>query len=220
MSRQDPQHYRPEIELIYFSLCAIVVVGVVVLSSRLATMRERLRTQRRELELAVVRIGELATHDELTGLVNRRRMQELLEQDRRRSQRAGHPWCLALIDVDHFKRVNDEHGHAVGDEVLRALARIGLAQVRKNDVLARWGGEEFVLLLQDIEPSMALIAVDRLRQRVVAEPVCCGGLELPITFSAGLAQHIVGETVEQTLARADHALYEAKAQGRNRIVTA
>jgi diguanylate cyclase (GGDEF)-like protein len=220
MSRQDPQHYPPQVEVVYFLLSAIVVWGVIVLSSRLATMRERLRTQRHELELAVARIGELATHDELTGLINRRRMQELLEQDRRRSQRAGHPWCLALLDIDHFKRVNDQHGHAAGDEVLRALARVGMAQVRKNDVLARWGGEEFVLLLQDIGPAMAHVAVERLRQRVIAEPVPLDGLALPITFSAGLTQHVVGETVEQTLGRADRALYEAKAQGRNRIVTA
>jgi diguanylate cyclase (GGDEF)-like protein len=206
MSRQDPQHYPPQVEVVYFLLSAIVVCGVIVLSSRLATMRERLRTQRHELELAVARIGELATHDELTGLINRRRMQELLEQDRRRSQRAGHPWCLALLDIDHFKRVNDQHGHAAGDEVLRALAR--------------WGGEEFVLLLQDIGPAMAHVAVERLRQRVIAEPVPLDGLALPITFSAGLTQHVVGETVEQTLGRADRALYEAKAQGRNRIVTA
>ncbi|MEW6707370.1 MAG: GGDEF domain-containing protein [Pseudomonadota bacterium] len=220
MSRVDPQHYPAEVEVAYFLLTAIVIGGVVVLASRLSAMRERLREQRRELQQALARIRELATHDELTGLLNRRRMQELLQEERERSLRAGHPWCVALIDVDHFKQVNDRLGHAAGDEVLRGLAHSGRGQTRKSDVLARWGGEEFVLLLKDAEMDAARAAVERWRQALAAQPLHAAATRVPVRFSAGVAQHAPGESVEQTLARADAALYQAKSRGRDQVVVA
>ncbi len=220
MSRIDPQGYPPEVETVYFALTAIMICGVVLLGARLSAMRERLRDQRRELQQALARIRELATHDELTGLLNRRRMQELLQQEQERSARAGHPWCVALVDIDHFKQVNDRHGHAAGDQVLREVARIGLAQGRKSDVLARWGGEEFVMLLRDAALPAACAGVERWRRALAVAPLAAGTARLAVRFSAGVAQHQRGETVEQTLARADRALYEAKAQGRDRVVTA
>jgi diguanylate cyclase (GGDEF)-like protein len=220
MSRADPLHYPAEVEVAYFLLTAIVICGVVVLGARLTAMRERLREQRRELQQALGRIKELATHDELTGLLNRRRMQELLQEDRERSLRAGHAWCVALIDIDHFKQVNDSLGHAAGDEVLRGLAHSGRNQIRKSDVLARWGGEEFVLLLRDAEQRAACAVVERWRQALASAPLRAGGTDVAVRFSAGVAQHAPGETVEQTLARADRALYDAKAQGRDRVVVA
>jgi diguanylate cyclase (GGDEF)-like protein len=220
MQRRDPVNYPAALEAVNFGMTAVVITGVIVLSGRLSMMRERLRHQRHELSQAVVRIGELATHDELTGLVNRRRMREWLDEARERSLRSGHRWCVALIDVDHFKLVNDHYGHGVGDQVLQALAQAGLAQVRKLDLLARWGGEEFVLLLQDAGLAVATSAVERWRQAQAERPIATPSAALRVTFSAGVAEHRPGETVEQTLARADEALYAAKAQGRNRVVPA
>jgi diguanylate cyclase (GGDEF)-like protein len=220
MSRTDPARYPAEVEAVYFMLTVIMVCGVVVLGARLSAMRERLREQRRELQQALARIKELATHDELTGLLNRRRMQELLQEERERSLRASHPWCVALIDIDHFKQVNDLLGHAAGDEVLRGLAHSGRTQLRKSDVLARWGGEEFVLLLRDAELAPARAAVERWRQALAAQPLRAGEALVPLRFSAGVARHLPGDTVEQTLARADEALYAAKSRGRDQVVVA
>jgi diguanylate cyclase (GGDEF)-like protein len=203
-----------------FAMMAIVVVAVIVLTARLHRMRDRLRLQRAELKQAVDRIRQMATRDELTGLVNRRHMQELLEQERQRSLRRGLPLCVALIDVDHFKRINDEHGHAAGDAVLRALAELGAAQLRASDVLARWGGEEFVVMLPDTVLATAGAGVDRLRERLAGGVLCDALPALRVSFSAGIAQFDGEEPIARTLERADRALYAAKAQGRNRVITA
>jgi diguanylate cyclase (GGDEF)-like protein len=170
-----------------------------------------------ELEAALAHIHRLATHDDLTGLVNRRHMQELLENERMRLERSEQDWCVALIDLDHFKSVNDAHGHAIGDEVLRALSRNAHTLIRRTDVLARWGGEEFVLLLPNTPLGMATISLERLREHVHAHPLVVHGIALPVSFSAGLTEHLRGETVAQTLERADKLCYAAKTLGRNRV---
>jgi diguanylate cyclase (GGDEF)-like protein len=220
MSQADPRRFPAGVECEIFAMMAIVIVAVIVLTARLHRMRDRLRLQRAELKQAVDRIRQLATRDELTGLVNRRHMQELLESERQRSLRRGLPLCIALIDVDHFKRINDAHGHAVGDAVLRALASRGQAQLRGSDVLARWGGEEFVVMLPDTQLATASAGVDRLRERLAESVLCDAAPELRVSFSAGIAQLIGDEPIARTLERADRALYAAKAQGRNRVETA
>jgi len=217
MARRDPLHYPPRLEVCYFAGLCAMVGGLALLTVRLQVLRERVRRQKTELEAALAHIQRLATHDELTGLVNRRRMQELLENERLRSRRSGQTWCLAVIDVDHFKRVNDEHGHAIGDAALRALSHHAQALVRKTDVLARWGGEEFVLLLPDTALQFGAVSLDRLRAHFHAAPLHVQGLELALSFSAGITQHQGGESVAQTLERADRLCYEAKANGRNRV---
>jgi GGDEF domain-containing protein len=105
--------------------------------------------QKQELTVALEQIQLMAAHDDLTGLLNRRHMVVLLEQETQRSLRSGRGFCLALIDMDHFKRVNDRYGHAAGDAVLRAFSDTAQAVLRRSDVLARWGGEEFVLMQSD-----------------------------------------------------------------------
>jgi diguanylate cyclase (GGDEF)-like protein len=180
-------------------------------------MRDRLRRQKVELEAALAHIHRLATHDDLTGLVNRRHMQELLENERMRLERSEQDWCVALIDLDHFKAVNDAHGHAIGDEVLRALSRHAHTLIRRTDVLARWGGEEFVLLLPNTPLGMAVTSLERLREHFHANPLVVQGIELPVSFSAGLTEHLRGETIAQTLERADKLCYRAKTLGRNRV---
>jgi diguanylate cyclase len=215
-----PAVYVPRVELGHFLMVATMMPAMSLLAGRLSRMRERMRRQKMDLAQAVSRIQELATRDELTGLPNRRHMLELMEQELRRCVRSGHTFCLAVIDIDHFKRINDEHGHAVGDEVLRQLAHEMQGQLRMSDVLARWGGEEFVAMLSDSRAALARGGVERLRDHVMHLNCHADGLALAVTVSVGLAEHRAGESVAQTLERADRALYDAKAQGRNRLVMA
>jgi diguanylate cyclase (GGDEF)-like protein len=220
MAWQLPQVYRPAVELGHFLMLAATLPAVSLLAGRLTVLRERSRHQRRDLAEALARIQALAMRDELTGLINRRHMLELLEQERQRCVRSGRTFCVAMIDIDRFKEVNDRYGHAAGDEVLQRLAREALSAVRVADVLARWGGDEFVLLLSDARLQLARGGVERVRQRIEAVSLRVGEQPLQVTISAGLAEHIAGESVATALARADAALYEAKAQGRNRTVAA
>ena len=216
-SQRNPEHYPIGEELVFFMMLCIMVIGVGLLTMRLHAMRDRLRRQKVELEAALAHIHRLATHDDLTGLVNRRHMQELLENERMRLDRTEQDWCVALIDLDHFKSVNDAHGHAIGDEVLRALSRHAHTLIRRTDVLSRWGGEEFVLLLPNTPIGMATISLERLREHFHANPLVVQGIALPVSFSAGLTEHLRGETVAQTLERADKLCYQAKTLGRNRV---
>lgn len=215
-----PAVYAPRVELGHFLMVATMMPAMSMLAGRLSRMRERLRRQKADLAQAVARIQEMATRDALTGLVNRRHMLELMEQEHRRCVRSGHTFCLALLDLDHFKHINDRHGHAGGDEVLRTSTREMQAVMRLSDVLARWGGEEFVMMLCDSRAPLARGGVERLRERVLQLRFDLESGPAAITLSAGLAEHHAGESVAQTLERADKALYEAKAQGRNRVVVA
>lgn len=217
-SAHDPAHYDPEDSFLLFLMMTTVIVGVVLLTARLHRMRDHLRERSTALRQALDQIERLATHDELTGLVNRRHMQKLLEDERARSQRGHLPWCVALIDVDHFKHINDAHGHACGDEVLRALGERAAGLIRCTDALGRWGGEEFVLLLPATPLAAAHTSVDRVRQHFNEHPLLVGAISLTLSFSAGLTEHRFGESVAQTLERADQLAYRAKQAGRNRVM--
>lgn len=184
------------------------------------SIRARLRRQKHELELALVQIRELAMRDELTGLFNRRQMAELMALELLRCERSGRPLLLAQFDIDHFKAVNDQYGHAAGDQALQLFANVLSRELRSGDVLARWGGEEFVLLLCDTRPADAAELLERLRSIIECTPVALGDQEVQMTVSIGWTEHLRGETLETTLARADEALYEAKRQGRNRVFQA
>lgn len=220
MALTHPAIYPPAIEFGHFLLVATMVPGVSLLASRLARLRQRSRQQRAELAQVLSRLRENTTRDELTGLINRRHMQALMEQEHQRCVRSGQTFCLAVLDVDNFKPVNDVHGYAVGDAVLRAVSQEALRHVRVSDTLARWGGEEFVLMLSDTRAALARGGLERLHQRVGALRILNGADALGVTLSGGLAEHHAGETVEQTLGRALHALGDAKAQGRNRVMVA
>jgi diguanylate cyclase (GGDEF)-like protein len=218
MALRKPAVYPPRIELVHFFVLSAMLLAVAMLAGQLSTLRERLRSQKAELAKALERIQDLATRDELTGLINRRYMQEVLQLEHQRCMRSGHPFCVVMIDLDHFKRINDTHGHAAGDEVLRAFSAEARAVIRISDVLSRWGGEEFLLLMTDTRAWLARQGVERLRERVAALRPAAGGTTLQVTFSAGLVEHRAGEAIDDTIARADQAVYAAKAQGRNRVV--
>jgi diguanylate cyclase (GGDEF)-like protein len=218
MTTQDPRNYPLRVEVGHFLLVATMMPAMSLLAGRLSRMRHRSRLQRAELAQALARLREHTTRDELTGLVNRRHMLELMEQEHQRCIRSGQSFCLAVLDIDSFKPVNEQHGYAVGDAVLRAVAQEALRHVRVSDVLSRWGGEEFVLLMGDTRAALAKGGLERLHQRVGALRILHGTAAVGITLSAGLAEHHAGESVAETLERAEKALLDAKAQGKGRIV--
>jgi diguanylate cyclase (GGDEF)-like protein len=199
----------------------IYVCAILLTTSRVAQtvsrMRFKLERSRAELAEALGKMNEMATRDELTGLVNRRRMLELLADELKRERRLDQPLCIALLDIDHFKRVNDTHGHQRGDAVLRHFAQVAQAALRETDTLARWGGEEFLLLCPASDGEQAVTGLARLRLQLARQPLATHGLP-PITFSAGVSLHRPGEAIEETIARADEALYQAKGDGRDRTV--
>jgi diguanylate cyclase (GGDEF)-like protein/PAS domain S-box-containing protein len=177
-------------------------------------------TQRKQMERELER---LASRDDLTGLANRRRILEGLEQafQRRGGRRDAPPFCALVIDLDHFKRVNDTHGHAAGDAALRHVVRMVEAQSRAGDHLGRLGGEEFLLLLDDADLAAATEVAERIRQAVQDTPLALGtGAQVSLTLSIGISCWQPAD-VRSTdlLERADRALYQAKAQGRNAVRT-
>lgn len=159
----------------------------------------------------------MATTDALTGLPNRRSLLDAARGAVLRSQRSQRPLAMAVIDLDHFKRVNDTYGHAAGDAVLRHLAQVAQSEVRDIDTIARLGGEEFALLMPDTPLEVACQVVDRVRERLAHSPTHHDGLAITVTLSAGVSAWEAGDTPDTLLARADGALYQAKAAGRNRV---
>lgn len=220
MAWHDPAVYEPAVEWGHFMMIAVMVPAVAVLAGQLSRLRERLRRQKRELSAALARIQDLATRDEMTGLINRRHMMELMEQERQRGVRSGYTFCLAMIDLDGFRAINEQQGHEFGDRLLTRFAREALNVIRISDLLGRWQGEQFLLLLSDTRASLARLGLERLRERIHAMQLDVQGPPMRLSFSAGVTEHRAGESVADTIARADQALRAAKKAGRNRVVLA
>ena len=218
MNTIDPKTYPAAIELGHFLLVATMMPGVSVLAGRLSRLRHRARLHRGELAQALARLREQTTRDELTGLPNRRQMEALIKQEHQRCMRSGQSFCLALLDIDHLKWVNEAHGYACGDAVLRALSQEAQRHVRASDVLARWGGGVFLLMMSDTHAALARGALERLQTRLAALRVAHGDATVAVTLAAGLSEHHAGEAAAQTLERAERALAEAKAQGGARVL--
>jgi diguanylate cyclase len=174
----------------------------------------------RELEQQLERMSELVRADQLTGSLNRRGMEEAYARESARAARRGAPLCLALLDLDDFKRLNDNYGHAAGDAALAHLVRVARGTLRPTDVICRFGGEEFAILLPDTPMEHGLRAVDRLRQELARCALAHGADMLTLRFSSGVAQCGVGETLGAALERADAALYRAKRAGKNQVAIA
>lgn len=169
-------------------------------------------TRQKELEAA---LEHQAFYDTLTDAANRGYFESLLEQEARRAQRYEHPCSLLLLDIDHFKRINDTFGHEVGDEVLRCLVQALKGRLREADILGRWGGEEFVVLLPGTDAERGQHVAEQLREQVTTTTFPCVGL---VTISLGVAEYRPGEPVKDWVKRADEAMYAAKEGGRNRVV--
>lgn len=220
LSSVDPTYYPPQLELLRFGVMLGSLPVLIFTAYLISSWRQRLSTQRRELQQALDQVQQLATRDALTGLYNRRHMQENLAYAAQRFQRYGERFTVALIDLDHFKRINDEHGHVVGDQALMAFASAASMVLRDTDTLARWGGEEFLFLMPNTSPQKATIALDRVRDALASVTVSQVAPQLRLRFSAGLALCLGQEGTDATLERADQALYQAKSAGRHRSVVA
>ena len=218
MSRLRPEVFVPAVESSHFFMIAVMVPAVAMLTSQLSRMRERLRRQKKDIAIALVRIQDLATRDELTGLINRRHMIDLMEQERQRGVRSGQTFCIAMLSLDEHAALSAALGEPYGDELLKCFAREALAAIRISDLLSRWNGAEFLLMLSDTRSSLARLSLERLRDRIrnlsadPATPRAHAG------FSVGVTEHRAGETVAQTIERAEMALQNAHAAGTNRVV--
>ncbi len=170
-------------------------------------------------ERTEARLQQLALSDGLTGTLNRRAILERFEQRVQQHQRGARPLAVAMIDIDHFKRINDVHGHQAGDEVLCQCVRAWQQRLRTGDSLGRWGGEEFLLLLPDTDRAGALKLVSELRQGLASQPARFAGKSIDLRFSVGLWCGVPGgdDTTASLLAQADAALYQAKASGRDAV---
>lgn len=190
------------------------VLGVLLLRWLPLAIRERGQADQRATDLET-----LAAVDWLTGLYNRRQFESLAQAELARSQRYLRPLTLMMLDIDHFKKVNDTHGHATGDRVLQALATVCLATKRDADIAGRLGGEEFALLLPETTGSAAAQFAERLCQQIRDCAPIVEGEKLPITVSIGIASaSLTTSGIQPLLTHADEALYEAKRGGRNRVV--
>ena len=211
-----PLRYPAGQQSVTWLYTTLVAVLIAQLASRVTQMQASLREQRRQLAQALVQVRQLAECDELTRLPNRRTTTETLAQAWQQAPEAGSVGCLALLDIDHFKRVNDQLGHAMGDRVLRCFANTCRAAVRDSDHLGRWGGEEFLLFMPNADAQVASHVLLRLRAAVALQAFGPGDVSLPVSFSAGVAVHDPQERIEACIERADQALYRAKAAGRDR----
>jgi diguanylate cyclase (GGDEF)-like protein len=218
MATLAPERFPARQEMVNFLFACTSLPTISVLSGQLSTLRHRLQSRKEELAEALSRIQTLATRDELTGLFNRRHMMETLSLQKKFSDQGGRIFCIGILDIDHFKQVNDTHGHGVGYEVLRHFAQHAQSVMRDSDVIARWGGEEFLLMLTDCRLDQAEAGLERLREVINAAPMSDTVAGLRVTFSSGLTEQRYEETLDQTIERADQALYRAKRGGRNRTM--
>ena len=217
-----PARVNLALELVFAFAYAVVIALTVQLGSQIMGMRASLARRNHQLQAAYAEMRRQAVQDTLTGLPNRLALMERLGQETARRSRLaedGKALALALLDLDRFKLINDTHGHPVGDAVLLAAAEVLQRNVRRQDFVGRFGGEEFLLIVPDTDASGAREAAERLRQALTATPL--DGLPVDrISVSIGVALHNPAEPVEATLSRADDALYSAKRQGRDQVVMA
>jgi diguanylate cyclase (GGDEF)-like protein len=203
------------VQLVAFSLTLMVMTYI---GSSIHQLREHNKKQRAELEEALELNKKLATTDELSGLYNRRYFMEKLAQQKALSERDGSDFVICFFDLDHFKQINDQFGHQVGDTVLREFSDLLKGNIREIDYAARFGGEEFVCLLVNTDIEPAIKVAERIRHELEDHKFDDLAPGLRTTVSIGLANFKRYETLQQTLMVADNRMYEAKRQGRNKVV--
>ncbi|NNC77177.1 MAG: GGDEF domain-containing protein [Woeseiaceae bacterium] len=197
-------------------------LGMLVLK-QFAEMRNKLEAlvdeRTEELRVKTLELEEQATHDKLTGLFNRRYVDDFLQREIDNANRYNRPFTIALADIDHFKRVNDSHSHAIGDQVLCRVSEILTNRCRKTDVVARYGGEEFLLCFPDTNAEFAEQICSQIRYAVEKTDWSDIGMGIRLTISFGIAETSIGSRPTSILSDADTRLYQAKHKGRNRIVS-
>jgi diguanylate cyclase len=178
---------------------------------------QKIASMKRELE----QLRTLVQIDQMTGALNRRGLDEVFNREAARADRNAQSLCVILIDIDDFKQINDNYGHQYGDNVLVKLVSVAKDTLRPSDIIARFGGEEFVILLPDIEMDEAIAVIHRLQKKLVnTRSLKMNNQFLPVTFSAGVSIRSFGEHQNSVISRADSALYQAKRTGKNRAVPA
>jgi diguanylate cyclase (GGDEF)-like protein/PAS domain S-box-containing protein len=196
---------------------AMEIGGKLALISLVMDVTERTRSER-EVQALQEKLREQATRDALTGLYNRRYLEETLGRELILAERHGHPVSVIMGDLDHFKAVNDRYGHLGGDEVLRTFGDLMKRHTRGSDIYCRYGGEEFLLVLPQMSPETAVERAEQLRIAMASAPVSFGASQIAVTASFGVAAFPRdGRTGDELIAAADSALYAAKAAGRNRV---
>jgi diguanylate cyclase len=210
----------PRLEIVQWIVLCVVLTWFAFMGGYISKLRRNLTASNVRLETAFKTIQEMSVRDELTGAYNRRYLMQLLVQEKNRVDRGGREMAVCILDIDYFKRINDDYGHLAGDEVLRVIAGEAQASLRTSDFFGRYGGEEFLMILTQTALEGARVIADRFRRRLEALNFPEIDVELAVTTSIGIAEYVGGEDVVQTLARADAALYRAKHMGRNRVETA
>jgi diguanylate cyclase (GGDEF)-like protein len=212
-----PQSVNLETEIFHWIVLAVVLPWFSLVGGYISSLRKRIESANGELVRALQTIEQLAVQDELTGVSNRRHLLDVLNKEKVRVDRGQPTFCLGIIDLDHFKRVNDKYGHLQGDEVLRSLIQAVRREIREIDTIARYGGEEFVILLVNTSLDEACSVAERMRH--IASELRYRGLPdgFGVTVSIGLTEYTRDESVDELLTRADSALYLAKQSGRDRV---
>ena len=216
-------HYHPEVvnpflETIRTSLLAVALSWFSLIGNYIQRLREKVVTANTELQTALDRIEQLAIHDELTGVYNRRHLVNILEREKALADRSGINFAVCLLDLDDFKRINDTYGHLAGDIVLRDFAQTIKQDIRKEDYVARYGGEEFIVLFtgarcvdNGTDCALRLQAITRrLTFKNIHSDIC-------LTVSIGMTIYRFNESIDDLLTRADTAMYQAKNSGKNRV---
>lgn len=208
-----------------FAILTLGLAWFVYMGGYISNLRARVQRQRQELALAngqlehaMHRLEELAIRDPLTGLYNRRYFIERLEEELARTRRKQRGFFIGIMDLDHFKQINDTHGHNAGDAILRCFADCARSSLRESDLLARYGGEEFIILFTEGEKTDILGVAERLRRTFAEQSPDATPDHNPVTASLGVAAGRSDDDVDTVIERADQALYDAKEQGRNRVV--
>lgn len=205
-----PQGINLKMELVQLFCFAVVLVAFSVIGGYISGMRTKLNKS-----LTVIK--EMSIRDELTGAYNRRHIIEQFENERQRVSRGGARFSLVMLDIDHFKAVNDTLGHLAGDEVLRGTSDVIRSTLRSVDLYGRFGGEEFLIIMTQTDIEGAMICVERVRKAVEQKRFPSLGNDFRVTASLGLTDYRENEKIDTTIARADRALYRAKEAGRNRV---
>jgi diguanylate cyclase (GGDEF)-like protein len=214
--------YRPdvldaELEILQTVAFLLVMAEITVIGGFISSLRGKLRQRNRELGAAMEQIRELVNVDSLTGVYNRRRLFEVIREESSRYSRSPGSFSICLLDIDHFKLVNDTYGHQAGDAILQAVAQSVAGDLRTIDCFGRYGGEEFLMVLPQTPLEGARIKAERVLARVASLKFPKIGDDFQITVSIGVAEYHNDETTDDTLQRADKALYEAKDAGRNQV---
>ena len=188
----------------------MVLLWFALMSGHVSQLRKELSDSKASLEVLIER-------DDLTSVGNRRFLTHMLKQEKNRCDRSGAPFCVAMLDLDFFKKVNDTYGHAAGDKVLKVFSLVAQDGLRRIDYFERYGGEEFMLIMAETQMKGARIKTERLRSNVEHTRHADVDPGLKQTVSIGLAEYRRGESIEEVQQRADKALYRVKSSGRNRL---